>query len=243
MELKALCVCEALPHPHPVPCAVAAMPAGHRHWPKPLSPRRGGSLLVSPALAQNCALGVRSFSVSRITLAPELLPCLCGPISSLWYWKLSMFSHRNEQQNLQRNIFFRILIYCLSPSLNLYLSLYVRRRKQQDLLRWCLCRSEYSDGVLDCRTWNVKGQAGRADMALPVTLTGDHWNHRITQSPSIQSSDLTDLRAAPPPRIPVQTPLPTQIHRSAPTGSEPGSLPSTASKHLIFQSTFVLHRG
>lgn len=160
MELKAPCVCVRL---CPIPTQsreLAVMPAGPRRGPGPSALRGEGRCWLSPAPAQNC-LRERSFSVSPLALAPELLPALSGPVSSLWSWKPSVFPHGNEQQNLQRNTFFRILIFCLTPSLNLYLSLYVRREKQQDPLRWCLCRSHCSGRCWGLQAWNITGQAGR----------------------------------------------------------------------------------
>lgn len=162
-------MCQALPRPHPAPCAGSGASCT-QGWPRAL---RGSSLLAVPCFGPEPSHGEK-FCVSPTTLAPELFLCLSGPVSSLWDWKLSVFSHCNEQQNLQRNIFFSILIRCLSPSLGLYLSLYVRRGKQQDLLHWCLCLSHCSGWCLGLQNMEYR-RRGWEGWPGPCCHPGDPW--------------------------------------------------------------------
>lgn len=115
------------------------LPVCARLCPKPSQPCqpipcRAWSLLAAPALAR-CVQG------EILPCFPNILSCSrvclhqCPPLEL----GTLMFSHGNEQHNLQRNISFGMLICCLSPSPSLYLSLYVRRGKQRDSLGWCLC--------------------------------------------------------------------------------------------------------
>lgn len=83
---------------------------------------------------------------------PWILSCPISARVSIFSLLLdapNVFFSQWAAQLVKKHFLLPILIYCLSPSLNLYLFLHVRKRKQQDHLCWCLCHSK-SLGVSLC---------------------------------------------------------------------------------------------